>query len=58
MDVFLTYVCYNAFAEKSIKVGKAKTPDFNISINPKCFMLEETNKNPVNMPFLTFSYHF
>jgi len=54
----MTYVGYKAFAEKSIDVGKADIPNFNMSINPMCFVLKDKNKNFSNMPFLTFSYNF
>ncbi len=57
-DILMTYVGYKAFAEKSIDVGKADIPNFNMSINPMCFVLKDKNKNFSNMPFLTFSYNF
>jgi hypothetical protein len=58
MDVLLTSICYKAFAKKSIDVGKTDFPDFNMSINPMCFVLKDKNKTFENMPFLTFSYNF
>jgi len=58
MDVMLTCICYKAFAKKSIDVGKADFPNFNMSINPMCFVLKDKNKIFENMPFLTFSYNF
>ncbi len=58
MDVLLTTICYKAFAKKSIDMGKADIPNFNMSINPMCFVLKDKNKNFSNMPFLTFSYTF
>jgi hypothetical protein len=58
MDVLLTYVCYRAFARKSIDVGKTDVPNFNMSINPMCLVLKDKNKTFENMPFLTFSYNF
>jgi len=58
MDVLLTSICYKTFAKKSIDVGKADFPNFNMSINPMCFVLKDKNKIFENMPFLTFSYNF
>jgi len=57
-DILMTYLSYKAFAKKSIDVGKADIPNFNMSINPMCFVLKDKNKNFSNMPFLTFSYNF
>jgi hypothetical protein len=58
MDVLLTGICYKAFAKKSINMGKVDIPNFNMSINPMCFVLKDKNKTFENMPFLTFSYNF
>jgi hypothetical protein len=59
-DILLTLACYKAFAKKSTDVGKADIPNFNISINPMCFMFKDKDKdkNFGKMPFLSFSYNF
>lgn len=57
-DILLTFAFYKAFAKKPIGMGKADIPNFNMSINPMCFVLKDKNKNFGNMPFLTFSYNF
>jgi hypothetical protein len=57
-DILLTFACYKAFARKSTDVGKANIPNFNISINPMCFMFKDNDKNFARMPFLSFSYNF
>jgi hypothetical protein len=57
-DILLTFVCYKAFVRKSTDVGKADIPNFNISINPMCFMFKDKDKNFGKMPFLSFSYNF
>jgi len=57
-DILLTFACYKAFAKKSTDVGKADVPNFNISINPMCFMFKDKDKNFGKMPFLMFSYNF
>jgi hypothetical protein len=59
-DILLTFACYKAFAKKSTDVGKADIPNFNISINPMCFMFKDKDKdkNFSKMPFLSFSYNF
>ncbi|MBN1695371.1 hypothetical protein JW879_08225 [candidate division WOR-3 bacterium] len=58
MDVLLTSICYKAFAKKSLDIGKADIPNFNMSVNPMCFVLKDKNKTFENMPFITFSYNF
>ena len=39
-------------------VRKADIPNFNMSVNPMCFVLKDKNKVFENMPFLMFSYNF
>ena len=55
-DLALTYVCYKTFAEKTTKMGKADAHNFNIAVNPMCFMLKD--KVGCKMPFLMVSYNF
>jgi hypothetical protein len=57
-DIALTFACYKAFAGKSTGFGKADIPNFNISINPMCFMFKDKNEYFGKMPFLYFSYNF
>jgi hypothetical protein len=57
-DILLTFACYKAFARKSTDMGKADIPNFNISVNPMCFMFKDKDKNFGKIPFLTFSYSF
>lgn len=56
MDLALTYVSYKAFAKKAIEIGKVDVPNFNIAINPMCFVLKDRAARGV--PFLTVSYKF
>ena len=56
MDLALTYFCYKTFAEKATKIGKVDIPNFNIAVNPMCFVLKD--KSARRVPFLTVSYRF
>ncbi len=56
MDLALTYVCYNTFAEKATTIGKTDGPNFNIMVNPMCFVLKD--KGAQGVPLLMVSYRF
>jgi hypothetical protein len=56
MDLALTYFSYKVFAEKATEIGKVDVPNFNITVNPLCFVLKD--KDARGIPFLTVSYKF
>ncbi|MCK4420573.1 hypothetical protein KAW18_16995 [candidate division WOR-3 bacterium] len=56
MDIALTYLAYKAFAQKTIGIGKSDVPNFNMAINPMCFILK--GKSTSKVPFFMMSYNF